>query len=126
MKPILASLSLIGALLAFCLWNGTIINQDSHNWQQQLELADRQIRAEQWTDAQATLQRSYKSWTSRQSYLRVVSTHAILDEVETLYRRVMAFASIEDDAELLADLSALQKQLDLMALREQPVLANIF
>ena len=126
MKSILATLALLAALLGFCLWNGDVMERDAQNWQRQLELADHQIRQEQWSAAQLTLQHSYDSWTARQTYLRVVSTHAILDEAEALYRRVIAFASVEDNGELLADLSALRRQLDLLALREQPVLSNIF
>ena len=126
MKSIAAALSLLAVLLGFCLWNGSTMAQDTQRWQQQLEEADEAIRAEHWADARTALDRSYQDWSSHQPYLRVVTTHALLEEAEALYRRVLAFCSVEEDRELLADLSALEKQLDLLSQRELPTLTNIF
>ena len=125
MKTILPALALLAVLLGLCFWNSGTMERDSLRWQEQLDEADRLIRAEQWAEACAALNESHRDWTACQSRLRVVCNHALLDDAEALYQRVIAFASVADQAELLADLSALQKQLDLLALREQLRTDNI-
>lgn len=124
MKKALSALALIGLLLGFCIWNAQTITSDARHWQNDLQQAETLIRAGRWSESQKMLEASYQDWSVRQSHLRIVSTHNILDEAECLYCRVIALASIQDQ-EVLPDLAALRRQLDLLALREQLSLDNI-
>lgn len=125
MKKTFPALAILAVLLGFGLWNARAVETDIGSWQADLHQADTLIRAQCWAEAQNTLDACYQAWIDRQPYLRVVSTHSILDEAECLYRRVIAFTSIQEQEELLADLSALQQQLELLSLREQLSLQNI-
>lgn len=125
MKKALSALALLTALLGFCIWNASAMASDALRWQEALHQADALIQAEHWQEAQELLESSYQDWTAQQNHLRVVSTHSILDEAECLYCRVIALVSIQDQSELLVDLSALTKQLELLSLREQLSFENI-
>ena len=126
MKSFLPPLLLLAAIPLLCLWNGNHLEQDCIRWQEELSAAETAVRQEDWPAAQDALLRSHRDWSSRQAFLRMCSTHQLLDESESLYQRIRAFASVEDEAELLADLSALQKQLQLLEQREKLLLRNIF
>ena len=125
MKTTVPALVLLILLLGLCLRTGETVAQDARQWTQELEQADAMIREERWAEAQTALEVSYRHWNARQSALRVILPHSNLEEVECLYRRVIAFASVQDPGELLADLSALIRQLELLAIREQPTLPNV-
>ena len=126
MKNVIPSLLVLAAVLGFCLRSSAVLDRETQLWQAELQQADTLIRSEQWADAQDLLERSYGDWLERQTHLRVLSSHAVLNEADCLFRRVIAFTSVRDPGELLADLSALDRQLEFLALRERLSLSNIF
>lgn len=125
MRGILPPLALLGALLAFALWNGERIAGDTARWQMQLEQADALAQSEDWTGAAAALAESHQDWSRRQTYLHIVSQHSAVDEAEIMYRRCQAFASVRERAEFRAETAALRQQLRLLAQMERFSLQNV-
>lgn len=125
MKKALSALTLLAVVLGFCFWNAKTVEADALRWQRELQQADTLIQSGRWAEAQKTLEDGYQDWTIQQSHLRIVSTHSILDEAECLYCQVITLATIQDQESLLPELSALRRQLEFLALREQLSLDNI-
>ena len=125
MKNVLPALGLLAAILWLCIWSAGTIERDTRSRQAELQQVESLIQTQHWEEARHTLDESYQHWSQQQRYLRILSTHSMIDEADGLYHRVMAFVSIQEQDELIADLVALRQQLALLALREQPTLGNI-
>ncbi len=125
MKGILPPLLLLAALLAFALWNGGRITDNTARWRAQLQQADALAQSEDWTGALSALSDSYADWSKRQTYLHVVSQHSAVDEAEAMYRRCQAFAATQELSEFRAELAALREQLRLLSEMERFNLRNI-
>ena len=125
MRGILPPLALLGALLAFALWNGGRIAGDTARWQSQLEQAEALAQSEDWTGASAVLAESHRDWSRRQTYLHIVSQHSAADEAEILYRRCQAFVAVQELSEFRAETAALRQQLRLLAEMERFSLRNV-
>lgn len=125
MRGILPPLALLGALLAFALWNGGRIAGDTARWQSQLEQAEALAQSEDWAGASAVLAESHRDWSRRQTYLHIVSQHSAADEAEVLYRRCQAFAAVQELSEFRAETAALRQQLRLLAEMERFSLRNV-
>ncbi len=126
MKSALPALALLVAILSFCLWNSRTMDNNTARWQEDLQEVAVLVRAENWPEAQSHLQAFHQDWQQHQTYLRTVSTHAVLDDVGELYCRVLTYTAVQDQAHLLAVLSDLQDQLNLLSEREQLTLTNVF
>lgn len=124
-KGIFPPLAVLAAVLAFCLWNSAFMSAHSARWRDQLLQAERLAQAEDWPAAIDALTESHRDWQSWQTYLHVVSGHGTVDEAEAMYRRCLAFAAVEEDSELLAELAGLQELLRLLAEMERFSLGNI-
>lgn len=125
MKGILPPLALLAGLLAFALWNGGRITDDTVRWRAQLQQADTLAQSEDWTGALSALSDSYGDWSKRQTYLHIVSQHSAVDEAEAMYRRCQAFAATQELSEFRAELTALREQLRLLAEMERFSVRNI-
>lgn len=125
MKGILPPLVLLAGLLAFSLWNGDRITDDTARWRAQLQQADTLAQSEDWTGALSALSDSYADWSERQTYLHVVSQHSAVDEAEAMYRRCQAFAAARELSEFRAELAGLREQLRLLAEMERFSVRNI-
>ncbi len=125
MRGTLPPLALLACLLAFALWNGERIGDDTARWRAQLQRADALAQAEDWTGAAAALAESHADWTSGQTYLHVVSQHSAVDEAEAMYRRCHAFAATQELSEFRAELAGLREQLRLLAEMERFSIRNV-
>lgn len=126
MKSALPATALLVAILSFCLWNSRTIESSTARWQENLQEVAVHVQAQDWPEAQSHLQSFHEDWENCQPYLRTVSTHAVLDDVDELYCRVLTYSAVQDQSHLLAVLSDLQDQLKLLSDREQLTLTNIF
>ena len=121
----LPSVAVLAAILAFSLWNDVHMSSETSRWRSQLDQADAFVQENRWEDAQAKLAESYEDWSSRQTYLHIVSEHDAVDDAEALYRRAMAFADTRELSEFRAELSDLRDQLRLLAEMERLNLKNV-
>lgn len=124
-KGLLLPAALLGAILAFCLWNSAVMTAHTDRWRDQLEEADRLVRLEDWAGAAAAIRAGYADWTGRQTYLHCVTGHDAVDDAEAMYHRSLAFAEREEDSELRAELADLRAQLRLLAEMEEFSLRNV-
>lgn len=124
-KGLLIPAGLLGAILAFCLWNSTAMNAHTARWREQLETADCLAQAGKWTEAAAAIRESYDSWSARQTYLHIVTSHDAVDGAEAMYHRALAFAESREDSELRAELADLRDQLRLLAEMEEFSVKNV-
>ncbi|WP_295743742.1 DUF4363 family protein [uncultured Oscillibacter sp.] len=125
MKGILPPLTLLAVLLAFALWNGGQITDDTARWRTQLQAADTLAQSEDWAGALSVLSDSYADWSRRQTYLHIVSQHSAVDEAESMYCRCQAFAATQELSEFRAETAGLREQLRLLAEMERFSLRNI-
>lgn len=109
------SLTVLGAILAFCLWNSTAVAAQTDRWQAQLQQAEALAKAEEWTGTFTALENSYADWLSHQTWLHIVAEHDIIDDADTMYHRAMAFAATEEPSEFQAEIADLAAQLRLLA-----------
>lgn len=123
--PYLPSIAVLSAILAFSLWNDSHMSSETSRWRAQLDQADALVQEERWEEAQAKLTESYEDWSSRQTYLHIVSQHGAVDDAEAMYRRAMAFADTRELSEFRAELSDLRDQLRLLAEMERLSLKNV-
>lgn len=124
-KANLIPLAILLALLTFTLWNSTALSRASTRWQLQLQSAAALAHAENWPAATSTLQECYTDWSAYQTWLHIVTQHAIVDDAEAMYHRAMAFAATEEPSEFQAELSDLMSQVQLLAKTEQLRIENI-
>lgn len=124
MKKLLPWLLLAG-LLAVSLWNNAAMTHRTARWQDQLTSLAPLLEREDWPALSRALQSSYRDWSAHQTYLRMVTEHALLEDAESLYRRSLAFAAARDAQELRAELAELAVRLRLLAEREGFHLGNI-
>lgn len=117
--------AVLAAILAVSLWNSRVITAETDRWRAQLEQGDRLAQAGDWSGAIGAVAHSYDDWTSRQTYLHIVSEHDAVDDAEAMYRRAMAFAAVEELSEFRAEISDLRDQLRLLAEMEQCSARNI-
>lgn len=113
-------------LLLLCIWDDASMNHRIEHLESQLDTAETLAKSDDWVSARKTLHESYQDWSKERTLLRVISTHSLLDEAETLYSSIIAFAAVEDKGEFLSGLFSLKTQLFLVAERERACLANIF
>ena len=121
----LPSVAVLAAILAFSLWNDVHMSSETSRWRSQLDQADALVQENRWEDAQVRLAESYEDWSSRQTYLHIVSEHDAVDDAEAMYRRAMAFADTRELSEFRAELSDLRDQLRLLAEMERLNLKNV-
>ena len=121
----LPSVAVLAVILAFSLWNDVHMSGETSRWRSQLDQADALVQENRWEDAQAKLAESYEDWSSRQTYLHIVSEHDAVDDAEAMYRRAMAFADTRELSEFRAELSDLRDQLRLLAEMERLNLKNV-
>ena len=124
-RGLLIPAAALGAVLAFCLWNGGAIASRTARWRAQLEEADRLARAEEWEDAAAAIRESYADWTAGQTYLHIVASHDAVDGAEAMYHRALAFAESREGSELRAELAGLRDQLRALSEMEELSLRNV-
>ncbi len=125
MKNTLPALGLLTAILGLCIWSDRTIERDNGSRQAELQQVESLVQAEQWEEARHTLLESYQRWSQQTRYLRILSTHSMIDEADGLYHQIMASVSIQEQNQLIVDLVALRHQLTLLTLREQPTLGSI-
>ena len=102
------------------LYGGSSIRHYAQAWQAQLSLAESAVG-----QAQDILAGLNDQWQEKQNRLHMLAEHQELDEVETLLRRCSAFAALEDDAELPADMAELSARLAVLGENQGLSLRNI-
>ena len=125
MKACLFPLTLLAALLAFAVWTGSTLTDDTARWREQLARADALARSEDWAAAEDALAESYADWSASQTYLHIVAEHDTVDDAEAMYRRALAFAAGQEPDELRAEIAGLRDQLRLLAELERLDIRNI-
>ena len=124
-KALWLSLAALAAVWLFALGNSAVMSGHTTRWQRQLDEVRALVRAEDWPAASAALAESRRDWSRRQTYLRMVTGHGAVDEAGAIYCRAIAFASIREQSELLAELAGLSEQLRLLAEMERLSIGNV-
>ena len=125
MKRFFPPLAVLAAILALSLWNARVMEGQTSHLRSQLLQVQKLAAAENWQGAEDALADSYADWTSRQTYLHIVTEHDAVDDAEAMYRRAMAFAAAREPSELRAELADLQDQLRLLAEMERFSIKNV-
>lgn len=124
-KGCLPPAAVLAAILAFAVWNSRTMTADTNRWRAQLSQSDALAQAGNWSGAAAVLSDSYEDWSTRQTYLHIVSEHDAVDDAEAMYHRALAFAAAQEPSEFRAELSDLRDQLRLLAEMERFSIGNI-
>ena len=103
------------------LYGGSSIRHYAQAWQAQLSLAESAVKRADWGQAQEILADLNDQWQEKQNRLHMLAEH----QVETLLRRCSAFAALEDDAELPADMAELSARLAVLGENQGLSLRNI-
>ena len=125
MKRFFPPLAVLAAILALSLWNARVMEGQTSHLRSQLLQVQKLAAAENWQGAEDALADSYADWTSRQTYLHIVTEHDAVDDAEAMYRRAMAFAAARESSELRAELADLRDQLRLLAEMERFSIKNV-
>ena len=124
-RAVVVPLIILGAVLAFAVWNSAAMSGHTERWDGQLRQAEALAREGKWPEAAAALEASYADWSKRQTYLHIVTLHSAVDDAEGMYHRAMAFAGVQEDSEFLAELADLRDQLRLLAEMEKFSIKNV-
>lgn len=124
MKALYLPLALLGAMLAFALWTGHYVQQQTDRWIAMLELSDRLAVEEQWEDAEDQIQRSYQDWKRNQTFFHTILEHQELDEAESLFAAAFAACDQRDVPDFHTTLAQLYSQLRLLSETQQVSIKN--
>lgn len=124
-RTLLPPLYVLAALLLFSLWNIRHVETETDRWRSQLQQIDALALTGAWEETLDALWESYDDWSHSQTWLHIVSHHDAVDDAETLYRRAIAFAEMEEPAEFHGEIADLRDQLRLIAEREALDIRNI-
>lgn len=124
-RAYLPSLLVLSVILVFSTWNSAHMTTQTTRWQAQLSRVEQLGQHRLWSQAEQALASCYDDWSSRQTYLHIVSHHDVIDDAEAMFRRAQAFAVSREPSEFLAELSDLIDQLRLLAEMEQCTIKNI-
>lgn len=125
MKSFRIPIFLLLVTFLLSLYGGSSIRHYAQAWQAQLSLAESAVKRADWGQAQDILADLNDQWQEQQNRLHMLAEHQELDEVATLLRRCSAFATLEDDAELPADMAELAARLDILGENQRLSLRNI-
>ena len=125
MKPLVISLAVLGAILAFSLWAGRYVEGRTEDWSDQLSLADASAQQERWADAQAQLRQAYADWGRSQAFFHTILEHDELDEAESLFATAFAACDDEDAPDFHAAMAQLDAQFRLLAETQAVSIKNI-
>ena len=124
-KANLIPLAILLGVLSFTLWNSAAVSKTSDRWHTQLQSAAALAHTGNWPAAAEALQESYADWSAHQTWLHIITQHAIADGAEAMYRRAIAFAATEEPSEFQAEMSDLMSQILLLSETEQLRIGNI-
>ena len=124
-KALPLPLLILFTILCCSLYNSSLMDRNAERWCGQLQNAALLAQAEEWDLAKAALEESLADWSSRQTYLHIVSTHDAINEAESMYRRALAFTDTRESNDFQAELAGLQAQLRFLAEMEEFNLRNI-
>ena len=124
-KGLLVPAAVLAVILAFALWNSSMITAETSRWRSQLQQADAAAQAGDWPAAVSALSNSYRDWSARQTYLHIVSEHDAVDDAEAMYRRCLAFSAAKEASEFRAEIADLRDQLRLLAEMERFSIKNV-
>lgn len=124
-KGCLLPIAVLAVILAFAVWNSRTMTADTDRWRAQLQQSDALAQAGDWAGAAAALSESYADWSTRQTYLHIVSEHDAVDDAEAMYHRALSFAATQEASEFRAELSDLRDQLRLLAEMERFSIKNV-
>ena len=125
MKPLILSLTALGAILAFSLWAGRYVAVRTEDWSTQLARADKWAQQEHWEDAQVQLHRAYASWGRSQTFFHTIMEHDELDEAESLFATAFAACDEQDAPDFHAAMAQLDSQFRLLAETQAVSIKNI-
>ena len=124
MKALYLPLSMLAAMLAFALWTGRYVQQQTDRWIAMLELADHLAVEEQWEEAEDQIQRSYQDWKRSQTFFHTILEHQELDEAESLFASAFAACDQQDVPDFHTTLAQLYSQLRLLSETQQVSIKN--
>lgn len=124
-KALIGPISVLVLIFSFALWNNFNIQKNTARWSESLQQAVLSVQSENWTSAEAELNRSYEDWLNTQTYLHIVLEHDVIDDANAMFRRAFAFTASQDTQELQAELADLMDQLNLLAEMERLSLKNV-
>lgn len=126
MKHLLIGLSLVAAVMGFCLWSASYVRGAVEETARLLEAAYEAAEAEQFSQARAAVQAASDTWDRYGGYFGTVLRHDEIDGVVEEFARLQVTVQAGDQDEFLPGCAALLETLDHVRDMELPVFANLF
>lgn len=125
MRALYIPAAVLAAILAFSLWTGRYVQQNTELWTAALAESGEAARAEDWSAAAEHLDRAYSGWNRSQDFFHTIMDHAELDEAEELFAGALAVCQERDEPDFHTLLSQLSVSLEMLSETQQFSLRNI-
>ena len=125
MKALYIPAALLLAILGFSLWVGQHVEQKTDQWIFLLEQVGETAAEENWSEAGARLEETYKDCDASQQFFHTILEHDELDEAESFFAGARAVCAQQDDGEFHVLLAELIEQLRLLAETQSVSVKNI-
>lgn len=112
MKRVLIACFLLLSIIAGCIGSFFSIQQRTDSSNQKVRSAIEAAVRNDISQALAELQSGQTQWTDDCIFLSALVDHQTLDEIDTLYRRAICFASTREVPHLLSELEELSAALE--------------
>lgn len=126
MKAFYIPAAVLAAILAFSLWTGRYVQQNTELWTAELAESGEAARTGDWPAAAERLEGAYRGWSRSQDFFHTIMDHAGLDEAEELFAGALAVCRERDEPDFHTLLSQLSVSLEMLSETQQLSLRNIF
>lgn len=126
MKALYLSLGAMALILAYSLWAGSYVQEQTDKWSLLLEQAAQAAEAEDWPQAESLLSQAQKGWEHSRTYFHTFIEHGELNEAQALFAAAAEACAQRDSQEFSAQLVLLRVQLQLLAETQSVSIKNIF
>ncbi len=126
MKVLYLSLGAMALILAYSLWAGFYVQDQTDKWSLLLEQAAQAAETENWAQAESLLIQARRGWEHSQTYFHTIIEHSELNEVQILFAAAAEECTQQDTREFSAQIVLLRVQLQLLAETQSVSIKNIF
>ena len=125
MKVLYLSLGAMALILAYSLWAGFYVQDQTDKWSLLLEQAAQAAETENWAQAESLLIQARKGWEHSQTYFHTIIEHSELNEAEALFAAASEACFQQDAQEFRCQLTLLTTQLKVLAETQSVSIKNI-
>lgn len=126
MKALYLSLGAMALILAYSLWAGFYVQDQTDKWSLLLEQSSQAAEAEDWPQAENLLVQARKGWERSQTYFHTIIEHSELNEAQVLFAAAAEECAQQEAREFSAQIVLLRVQLQLLAETQSVSIKNIF